>query len=150
MAARLNETPDASLQHRPYQEKPYWDLERARIESSRDVPVEVIVNGYPVARKNLRADGHLEDMQFEVPVERSSWVAIRILPSSHSNPVFVLVGDKPVRASKRSAEWCLKGVDQCWSQKERFIKKDEIDQARADYEHARVTYRAIVAESDVP
>ncbi len=150
VAARLNETPDPSLQHRPYQEKPYWDLERARLDSSREVPVEVIVNGYPVARKTLRADGHLEDMSFEVPIEHSSWIALRILPSSHSNPVFVMVGGKPIRASKRSAEWCLKGVDQCWSQKERFIKQDELEAAKEAYEHARRSYRALVAESVAP
>jgi hypothetical protein len=40
-------------------------------------------------------------------------VALRILPSSHANPVFVLVGGKPIRASRRSVEWCLKGVGQC-------------------------------------
>ena len=32
----------------------YWDLERARIGDTREVPVELIVNGYPVARKNDR------------------------------------------------------------------------------------------------
>ena len=138
------------MQHRPYQEKPYWDLERARLDSGREVPVEVIVNGYPVARKTLRADGHLEDMSFEVPIEQSSWIALRILPSSHSNPVFVLVGGKPIRASKRSAEWCLKGVDQCWSQKERFINHDELEEAKEAYEHARRTYRALLAESVAP
>ena len=38
----------------------------------------------------------------------SSWVALRVLRSSHTNPFFVLVGDKPIRASRRSAEWCLR------------------------------------------
>jgi hypothetical protein len=68
------------------------------------------------------------------------------LPSSHTNPIFVTVGGKPIRASRKSAEWCLKGVDQCWSQKERFIKKDELAQARADYDHARVAYRKLIQE----
>ena len=89
------------------------------------MPVELIVNGYPVARQTMVADGPLRDLTFEVPIERSSWVAVRILPSSHTNPIWVLVGGKPVRASRRSAEWCLKGVDQCWSQKERFIAAAE-------------------------
>jgi hypothetical protein len=73
-------------------------------------------------------------------------VALRILPSSHSNPIFVLVDGKPIRASTRSAEWCLLGVDKCWQQKERFIKSDELAQAKADYEHARATYRRLLAE----
>jgi hypothetical protein len=60
----------------------------------------------------------------------------------------VIVADKPIRASRRSAEWCLKGVDQCWSQKQRFIKEDEMHQAEQDYAHAREVYRKLLAESD--
>ena len=128
-------------------DRPFWSIERARLGGTREVPVEVIVNGHPVARTNLLADGALRDLALEVPVERSSWIALRILPSAHTNPVWVLVGDQPVRASRRSAEWCLKGVDQCWSQKERFIAQAELDDARAAYEHARQAYRRILAES---
>jgi hypothetical protein len=148
-AALLNEKPLEDLRIRPYAKAPYWHVERARIGDTRNVPVEVIVNGYPVARQELTADGSLRDLAFDVPLERSSWVALRILPSSHTNPIFVLVSDKPIRASRRSAEWCLKGVDQCWSQKKKFIAAGETDGARAAYDHARATYRQIVAESDV-
>ncbi len=111
--------------------------------------VELIVNGYPVANQKIVADGALRDLTFDAKIERSSWVAVRILPSSHTNPIWVQVGDKPVRASKRSAEWCLKGVDQCWSQKKRFIKADEMEQAKQDYEHARQAYRKILGECEV-
>jgi hypothetical protein len=148
-AAFLNEQQDASMQHLRYDQKPYWHIERARIRDTREVPVELVVNGYPVAKQDLLADGQLRELSFEVKLERSSWVALRILPSSHTNPIFVEVGGKPIRASRRSAEWCLKGVDQCWSQKERFIKGDEIEQAKAAYEHARQTYTRLVAESEV-
>ncbi len=106
----------------------------------------MIVNGYPVARRNLLADGTLRDFSFSVPIKQSSWVALRILPSAHTNSIFVLVDNQPIRASRRSAEWCLKGVDQCWSQKERFIKADEMDQAKAAYTHARETYQRLLAE----
>jgi hypothetical protein len=135
------------LQKLDYSKKPYWDIERARIESSREVPVEVIVNGYPVAQKNIVADGKEQEVSFDVKIDRSSWVALRILPSSHTNPIFVLVDGKPIRASRRSAEWCLKGVDQCWSQKEKFIKAGEMEEARQAYEHARVAYGKILSES---
>jgi len=148
VAARLNEKPDPAIKNRPYNQKPYWDIERARIGDTREVPVEVIVNGYPVAKQNMVADGKLQDVAFDVKVDRSSWVALRILPSSHTNPIWVLVGDKPVRASKRSAEWCLKGVDQCWSQKQKFIQADEMEQAKQDYEHARETYQKLLAECE--
>jgi hypothetical protein len=149
VAARLNEQPDPALRKRDYAQKPYWDIERARIAATREVPVEVIVNGYPVARKNIVADGTLRDVSFDVKVDRSSWVALRILPSSHTNPIFVLVDGKPIRASRRSAEWCLKGVDRCWSQKEKFIRAKEKEQARLAYDHARAAYRKLLGECEV-
>jgi hypothetical protein len=110
------------------------------------VPVELVVNGYPVARQVILADGQLREVSFETRVERSSWVALRILASSHTNPIFVLVGDKPIRASSKSAEWCLQGVDKCWAEKERFIKADELTSAKEAYESARATYRRLLAE----
>lgn len=146
VAARLNETPDPDLQHRPFDQKPYWDIERARIGSTRTVPLELIVNGFPVAKTTIDADGEIRPVSFETTIDKSSWVALRILPSSHTNPIFVLVDGKPIRASHKSAEWCLKGVDQCWSQKERFIQKSELQQARADYDHARAAYRKLLQE----
>jgi len=73
---------------------------------------------------------------------------MRILPSSHTNPIFVLVGGKPIRASRRSVEWCLKGVENCWAQKERFIKADEMEQAREAYAHARTTYQKLLTECE--
>jgi hypothetical protein len=136
-----------ALKTRPLDQKPYWEIERARVATSRKVPVEVIVNGYPVAKQEIDADGEFRDLTFEVPVERSSWVALRVYPSSHTNPVFVVVDGKPIRASKRSAEWCLKGVDQCWSQKERAIRPVEKAEAKQAYDVAREAYRKILAES---
>jgi hypothetical protein len=146
VAARLDEQPNQALQKKSYTEKPYWDIERARIGDSREVPVEILVNGFPVAKKNIKADGKPGDVSFEVPIERSSWVAMRILPSSHSNPVFVIVDGKPIR-ERKSIEWCLKGVDQCWSQKERTYKSDEKEDALAAYEHARKTYQQRLTET---
>jgi len=148
VAALLPERPDPSIARRPYTAQPYWHIERARIGASREVPVEVIVNGLPVARKTIVADGVTRTVEFEVPIERSSWVALRILPSSHTNPVFVLVGGRPVRASRRSAEWCLKSVEQCWSQKRSKIDADEMDDAVRAYDHARAAYRRILAECE--
>ncbi|MBI4625195.1 MAG: CehA/McbA family metallohydrolase [Verrucomicrobia bacterium] len=149
VAARLNEQPDPQIRKTNYAQKPYWDIERARLGEGREVPVEVVVNGQSVARKTIVADGTVRDVSFEVKVARSSWVALRILPSSHTNPIWVMVGDKPVRASRRSIDWCLKGVDQCWSQKEKLIAAAELPQARADYEHARQVYRRRLAEAEV-
>jgi len=149
VAARLNQQPNPVLRNLDYSEKPYWDIERARIGDTREVPVEVIVNGYPVARRNIVADGKLQDISFDVKIERSSWVAMRILPSSHTNPIWVRVGDKPTSPSRRSVEWCLKGVERCWSQKKRFINASEMADAEAAYDHARTVYQKLLNEADV-
>src|SRR5579862_6504107 len=117
VAALLDEKSHPEIGHRSYTEKPYWDIERARVGDTRQVPVELIVNGYPVARQSIEADGTPRDVAFDTRIDKSSWVALRILPSSHTNPIFVLVDGKPIRASRRSAEWCLAGVNQCWTQK---------------------------------
>lgn len=127
--------------------KPYWHVERARIEGTREVPVEVIVNGKPVAKKILKADGNVNDVAFDVDIAQSSWVALRILPSAHTNPIFVLVDERPIRSSRRSVEWCLKCVDQCWTSKEPTYDEDEKEDARAAYGHARVVYRKRLEES---
>ena len=149
VAARLEEKTVPGIRGLAADKKPYWHLERARIEETREVPLEVIVNGESVAQQRVVADGTLREVTFDVPLARSSWVALRIRASSHTNPIFVVVGDKPIRASRRSVDWCLRGVDQCWSQKERFIAKAELDQARDAYEHARRVYRARLAECEV-
>jgi len=149
VAALLTEQIEAGIKDRPFSQKPYWHLERARIDGTRKVPVELIVNGYPVARKEIVADGSTQEVTFDVPIEQSSWIALRIEASSHTNPIFVLVDDKPIRASRRSAQWCLDGVNQCWSQKERFIADDEMNDAVTAYDHAREAYRQILAESKV-
>jgi hypothetical protein len=114
--------------------------------STREVPVELIVNGAPVASKKVVADGSLRPLTFDVPIERSSWIAVRVYPSSHSNPIYVLIGERPVRASRASAEWCLTSVDQCWTQKAPKISERELTAARMAYDHAREVYRRLVAE----
>ena len=128
-------------------QKPYWHLERCRIGDSRKVPVELIVNGQPVAKKAIVADGKVIPVSFDVDIKQSSWVAVRILPSVHTNPVFVVVGDKPVRASKRSAQWCLDAVDVCWNSKKNAIRESERPAAKKAYDEAAAVYRRILAES---
>lgn len=147
VAARLDETPDTAISKRHYSEKPYWHVERAREGTTRQVPVELLRNGVPVARQMIEADGSMKDLSFEVEVGQSSWLAVRILPSAHTNPIWVNVGGKPVRASRRSIQWCLDSVEQCWKNKERFLKGAEHGQGVAAYDHARKVYRERLAEA---
>ncbi len=127
--------------------KPYWHIERCRVGESRKVPVEVIVNGEVAARREIEADGRLSTLKVPLEIKESSWVAVRILPSVHTNPVWVTVGGKPVRASVRSAEWCIKAVDQCWSQKSRGIRSAERETAKQAYDAAKAIYERILAET---
>ena len=130
----INIASSRDIHDRPLDAEPYWHIERARMEGTRQVPLELVINGNSVARKNVVADGTVQDVAFDVPVERSSWVAVRILGSSHSNPVFILVAGKPIRASRQSAQWCLAAVNQCWTQKASKISQRELPDARAAYD----------------
>jgi hypothetical protein len=148
VAAFLDPLPDPLIHGKPYSDKPYWDVERARIGDSREVPVELVVNGEAVARRSVPADGQVRDVTFDAAIAKSSWVAVRILPAAHTNPIFVLVGGKPVRASRRSAEWCLAAVSQCWTQKAPRIKVEELGAARKAYDQAREVYGKLAAECE--
>jgi hypothetical protein len=121
-------------------QKPYWHLERSRIQNSRQVPVELIVNGQAVATKQIEADGDLNNLEFEVDLKQSSWVAVRILPSIHTNPIFVHIDNQPIHASKKSAEWCRKSVDVCWKAKSPRIRESEQQAAKEAYDFARSYY----------
>lgn len=145
VAAFLDPVPASDVTRRPH-----WDLERARIANTREVPVELIVNGRPVDKKNVLADGSVRDIAFDVPIDKSSWIALRILPSSHTNPIFAIVDGKPIRASRRSAEWCLAAVNQCWTQKVVAIRQPERLAAQKAYEHARDVYGQLITESPEP
>ena len=137
-----------NIHDRPIYQTPYWHIERARIGNTREVAVELVMNGKPVARKNIVADGSIQLVAFDTPVERSSWLAVRILGSSHTNPIFVLIDGKPIRASQESARWCLAGVNQCWTQKAPKISKTELPDAKAAYDHAREVYTKLIAECE--
>ncbi|MDQ2777563.1 MAG: CehA/McbA family metallohydrolase, partial [Acidobacteriota bacterium] len=145
-AAYLDTVPNSALSKLPYDKEPYWHIERARIGATRGVPVELVWNGRCIASRNLLGDGSLQTLSFTVPIEESGWMALRILPSSHTNPIFVTVGGKRMRPSARSAQWCLTAVDQCWSQKAAQISGTEIAAAKKAYEHARETYKMLVRQ----
>jgi hypothetical protein len=145
-AALLAAAPDAELDSKPADEKPYWDVERARVGTSRNVRVEFVANGAVFADRLLVADGTVQPLSVDVTLPRSGWVAARILPSSHTNPIWIEVGGQPARPSLRSARWCLKAVDQCWRQKREQIGPAEREAAQAAYDHARAVYQHLLEE----
>ena len=153
IAALLSKEKDSAVQPLDLNEniwalKPFWNLERSRIGNSREVTVELIVNGKVAAQKTITADGIIRNIEFETEITHSSWIAMRILYASHTNPIFVIVDNKPIRASKKSAEWCLQAVDICWKQKQVKITEDEKEAALQDYQWAQKYYQKISSESN--
>jgi hypothetical protein len=150
VAALLDPVPDTRLRGRSPAEKPYWAIERARVGDSREIAVELVVNGTAIARQQVLADGVRREVRFDVPVPSSAWMAVRVLGAAHTNPVFAIVDGEPIRASRRSAEWCLAAVDQCWTQKVVNIRPEERADAARAYDHARSVYRRLIEESREP
>jgi hypothetical protein len=150
ICARLDPDPGGlaeKIRHTSPYKQPYWHLERSRISASRKVPVELIVNGESVQRREIEADGSMQEVSFQLPIHQSSWLALRVLPSSHTNPIHLRVAGQPIRASKKSAAWCRLGVDVCWEQKAPRIRPSEIAAAKVPYDRARAVYDRILTES---
>lgn len=110
--------------------------------------VEVVVNGHAVARKEVPADGKMHDLEFDVQIDESSWVALRQFPQLHTNPVNVLVGDKPIRASHNSALWCIETIEQLWRTRERSIAQTERAEAKRTFDKAIEKFREIAVQAD--
>jgi len=127
------------IAQRPLTEPPYWHIERARIPGTQKVRVELVINGEAVDTTEVMADAVWKEVHFEHRISRSSWVALRIYPSSHTNPIFIHVDGKPILEEK-SVEWCRAAVDQCWQMKQGNIRSDERQAAEAAYDQARKFY----------
>jgi hypothetical protein len=124
---------------------PRRDGEFTREGQSRRV--ELVVNGQVVASRDVPADDGVHDLSFGVPIERTSWVALRQFPQMHTNPVDVIVAGRPVRASRRSALWCLGSVQRLWETRGRTIAPAERGEARAAFDQAIEMYRRIASEA---
>jgi hypothetical protein len=148
VAARLEPAPTPETEAIRANLDGTWHLERARIGNTRTVAVELVVNGVAVDRAVLVADGAPHSVRFSTKLARSSWVALRIMPSGHTHPVFVQVAAKKIRASKRSAQWCRSCVDKLWDVKSPLMRDSDVAEAAQAYDHARASYDAIVNESD--
>ena len=135
----------SSIAGRPGDEQPYWHIERARMGKSRNVKVELLVNGVPVQSTSLVADGIIRDINFTHALDKSAWLALRIYPSSHTNPVFVEIDGKPI-LEKKSAEWALKAVDQCWKMKSPNMRSSDRAGAKEAYDKARKIYASLASK----
>jgi hypothetical protein len=108
--------------------------------------VELIVNGQVAAKQSVPADSAIHELKFQVPIQQSSWVALREFPQLHTNPVNVSVAGKPIRASRPSAEWCVEMIELLWRNRQRNISANERDAAKETFDRAVARYRQIAAE----
>ena len=111
------------------------------------MPVELIVNGEVAERTEIEADGQVKELSWNIELKQSSWLAVRILPSVHTNPIFAIVDGQPIRANRQSAQWCRDAVDVCWERKRNQIRESERDTAAAAYQKAREIFDARISES---
>jgi len=108
--------------------------------------VEIVVNGQVAATQEIPADDREHDLRFSVNLDRSSWVALRHYPQLHTNPVNVIVGGKPIRASRKSALWCIGVIEQLWRVRGQGILASEREEAKKTFDWAIGEYRRIAAE----
>ena len=104
---------------------------------------ELIVNGEPVDATEITADGKWSDISFRYKMNRSGWMALRIYPSVHTNPIFVIADGKPI-IERKSVEWSIKTVEQCWKMKEPRIRAEEKSAAKEAYDQATKVYQELL------
>ncbi len=119
----------------------------AKTPTGKTRKVELVVNGQVVETKEVNADDKVHDVEFKAKIARSSWVALRSFPQLHTNPVNVLVGGKPIRASADSAKWCVGVIEQLWRVRGNGIAASERGEAKATFDKAVGMYKAIAADA---
>lgn len=119
----------------------------ALITGQETLTADLIVNGYPVATKSFTADADRHLIEFDRRFKQSGWAAVRVFPHAHTNPIYVVVDDQPIRGSVDSMRWCLAGVEQCWKSKQNTYAESEQQDAHAAYDHARTTYQQLIKEA---
>jgi hypothetical protein len=108
--------------------------------------VEIVVNGKAVASGTIPADGQVHQLKFKAAVDQSSWIALRQFPQLHTNPVNVIVADRPIRVSRRSAQWCAGTIDLLWKNREQRIAPAERAEAYRTFQKAIARYAEIAAQ----
>ncbi len=103
--------------------------------------VELVANGVVVASQSVPADGQTYDLEFQIPIQQSSWIALRCFPQLHTNPVNVIVSGKPLRASAASARWCEETIHQLWRMRINNIAASERPEAEQTFRKAIEEFR---------
>jgi hypothetical protein len=127
--------------------QPLGTADGGQIPQGKMRKIEIIVNGQVVDSKDILADDQAHDLEFSIPIAKSSWVAVRHFPSLHTNPVNVLVAGKPIRASKQSVQWCLGVIDRLWTARNATIADGERADAEKTFQKAIEIYRKMLEET---
>jgi hypothetical protein len=120
----------------------------AAVPTGKTRKVELVINGVAAASQDVPADDKEHDLTFTAKIDKSSWVALRHFPQMHTNPVNVLVGGKPIRASRKSALWCIGVIEQLWRKRETAIAESEREEAKKTFDKAIEAFRKIAKEAD--
>ncbi len=100
------------------------------------------------AGRDAHADGRRHDSPrgSRPAAARSGWVAARILPSSHTNPIWVQVGGQPMRPPARAPAGPRRRSSSAGGRSSDQIKPEERAAAAAAYDRARAVYRRLLDE----
>jgi hypothetical protein len=128
-------------------ETPLGTSRGGKVPTEQTRRVEIVVNGKVAATEMVPADDREHELTFRLNIDRSSWVALRQFPQMHTNPVNVLVGSAPIRASRKSALWCADCIEQLWRARNAVIAPRERPEAEAAFRRAAQQYRKIAAEA---
>jgi hypothetical protein len=143
---------------RPYQA-------RLAAEISSNVPLRVvdfIQNGQIIETREVPAGGHSFRMEREVPVDKSSWFALRVVgepargvyddagvPRAHSGAIYVDIGGEPT-ILKNDIETMIRWVDRLWAlleERKNFGPGANRENARQMIAQARQHYKAKLARA---
>jgi hypothetical protein len=119
--------------------------------------IEIICNGQVVAKKQAKASPDNPGvLNIDLPINESSWICARRMNSkghqSHTAPVYVIVGSKPIRASAEDAGYFVRWIENTLANIEdeapwRNYFTGNIETVRDRYHKAAGIYRKIAEES---
>ncbi len=124
--------------------------------------VTLLFNGQPVEQIPLSADRKSADLDKTLEVSGSGWYHLRAegvpadrfpldtgYPQAFTNPVWIIVGDRPVR-DRASAEYSLKWIDKLQQLAEAWPgwrSQKEKDHVYGQLNEARAVYRQLMGEA---
>ena len=108
--------------------------------------MELIVNGNAVRRWIILLMERF-DLETDLSVDQSSWVALRQFPQLHTNPVEVILEGKPIRVSKGVLNGALKPSSNFGVREGHTIHESEQKPAKEAFDRALEIYREIAKAS---